>query len=75
MCSLGVLWPFNSKHTVRNTSARTLVLLCVFSTPHYRKEGAYLTHEDTAVEFSRKNEIRANSRTKLYRQEAEEYRV
>ncbi len=46
-----LLWPANSIHTVRNTGDSTLVLLCVFSTPHYRKEGAYLTHESVVVEF------------------------
>jgi len=46
-----VLWPSNSIHTVRNAGSGTLVLLCIFSTPYYRKKGAYLTHEDVAVEF------------------------
>jgi len=46
-----LLWPPDSVHTVRNTCSGTLVLLCVFSTPHYRKKGAYLTHEDVVVEF------------------------
>ena len=46
-----LLWPVNSRHTVRNTGQDTLVLLCLFSTPNYRKEGAYLRHEDEVVEF------------------------
>ena len=41
-----VFYPAGSKHTVRNTGDTTLVLLCFFSTPHYRKEGAYITHDD-----------------------------
>jgi len=45
-----LLWPANSIHTVRNTGSSALVLLCIFSTPHYRKKDAYLTHEDV-VEF------------------------
>lgn len=40
-----VLFPANSRHTVRNTGTVMLVLLCLFSSPQYRKEGAYLTHE------------------------------
>ena len=41
-----VLYPANSRHTVTNTGTDTLVLLCVFSTPQYRKPGAYVTHEN-----------------------------
>ena len=44
-----ILWPVNAKHTVRNTGKEALVLLCVFSTPHYRKEGAYIKHEDEEI--------------------------
>jgi len=40
-----ILFPPDSKHTVRNTGRETLALLCFFSSPRYRKEGAYLTHE------------------------------
>jgi len=40
-----VLFPADSKHTVRNTGRGTLALLCFFSSPRFRKEGAYLTHE------------------------------
>ena len=46
-----ILWPVNAKHTVRNTGKETLVLLCVFSTPYYRKEGAYIKHENEDVIF------------------------
>lgn len=41
-----VLFPANSRHTVKNTGTVALVLLCLFSSPQYRKEGAYLTHEN-----------------------------
>ena len=44
-----VLFPANSKHTTKNTGNSPLVLLCFFSSPNYRKEGRYLTHED--IEF------------------------
>lgn len=39
-----VLFPANSRHTVRNTGTVMLVLLCFFSSPQFRKEGSYLTH-------------------------------
>jgi len=41
-----VFYPPGSKHTVRNTGDTTLALLCFFSTPHYRQEGAYVTYDD-----------------------------
>jgi len=44
-----VLYPPNSKHTVTNTGTGTLSLLCFFSDPKYRKDGAYLTHEDAEL--------------------------
>ena len=40
-----VLYAPNSKHTVTNTGTGTLVLLCFFSSPQYRKPGAYITYE------------------------------
>ena len=40
-----VLFPANSRHTVRNTGTVALVLLCFFSSPQYRKKGSYITHE------------------------------
>lgn len=41
-----VLFPANSKHTTKNMGNNTLVLLCFFSSPNYRKQGCYITHED-----------------------------
>ena len=41
-----VLFPVNSQHTVRNTGTGTLAMLCIFSSPQYRRGGAYLTHEE-----------------------------
>jgi quercetin dioxygenase-like cupin family protein len=41
-----VLYPPNSRHTVKNTGSETLVLLCFFSSPSYRKDGAYSTHQE-----------------------------
>ena len=41
-----VLFPCNSKHTVKNKGEDTLVLLCFFSSPHYRRKGTYITHEE-----------------------------
>jgi len=43
-----VLFPANSKHTTRNTGIEPLVLLCFFSTPQYRKEGAYEKHDNVS---------------------------
>ena len=40
-----IFFPAGSVHTVRNTGCVTLELLCFFSSPQYRKEGAYLTHK------------------------------
>ena len=40
-----VLFPASSIHTTRNTGTDELILLCLFSTPQYRKEGAYCRHE------------------------------
>ena len=40
-----IFFPAGSMHTVRNTGSDILELLCFFSSPQYRKEGAYLTHE------------------------------
>lgn len=45
-----VLFPPNSRHTVRNMGTATLALLCFFSTPQYRKRGDYITYEDTVFE-------------------------
>jgi len=41
-----VLYPPNSAHTVTNTGTDPLILLCFFSSPQFRKAGAYVTHED-----------------------------
>ena len=43
-----VLYPPNSKHTVKNTGTETLTLLCFFSNPNYRKDGAYSTHQEVS---------------------------
>ena len=48
-----VLYPPNSKHTVRNTGKSTLTLLCFFSSPQFRKKGAYITHGDSVMGFRR----------------------
>ena len=45
-----VLFPANSKHTTRNTGTEPLALLCFFSTPQYRKEGAYGKHDNISFE-------------------------
>ena len=44
-----VAFPPNSKHTTKNVKNESLQLLCFFSSPSYRKEGRYLTHEE--IEF------------------------
>lgn len=41
-----VLFPANSKHSVKNTGKKLLKLLCFFSSSHYREEGRYITHEN-----------------------------
>jgi len=45
-----VLFPPNTVHTVRNMGTTTLSLLCFFSTPEYRKKGAYITYENIVFE-------------------------
>jgi len=45
-----VLFPANSKHTVKNTGKSALVLLCFFSSPNYRKKGLYLTYENVVLD-------------------------
>ena len=45
-----VLFPANSIHTTRNTGSSELSLLCFFSSPQYRREGAYCTHEGAGFE-------------------------
>jgi len=45
-----LLFPANSKHMVKNTGKTTLELLCFFSSPDYRKEGLYITHENIIFE-------------------------
>ena len=44
-----VLFPPNSKHTTKNTGDEPLLLLCIFSSPNFREEGRYLTHQE--IEF------------------------
>lgn len=44
-----ILEPANSKHTVKNVGGDSLVLLCFFSSPNYRKKGCYITYKDMKV--------------------------
>ena len=45
-----VFFPANSIHTTKNTGTGELSLLCLFSSPHFRKEGMYRTHEGAEFE-------------------------
>jgi mannose-6-phosphate isomerase-like protein (cupin superfamily) len=40
-----VLFPANSKHSVKNSGKVPLKLLCFFSSSNYREQGKYITHE------------------------------